>query len=165
MIEIFVFVLILSSLAASFLAAVTRETEKLLWGTVLCSVGLGLAVLLSGGSYFGILVLSTFLITDLLIYLYFRSISVQPRKKIQHKSMDRLNRIFMLWIGLCSFGLAALTLHNFMERNALSEERLSAISILHQRIWGDDWYLLLLTTLMVALLALGGFFLVRREKQ
>lgn len=162
--ELFVGVLIFVSLISTLVAAATRETEKLLWGTILCSLGLGLSILISGGGYFGVLVISVFLLTDLLLYLYFRSLYVHPKKKLINKAADRMNRIFMLWMGLCGFIIAAISMHEFIENNPFSGDRLRPVALLHQRIWGEDWYILSLATMIIGLVAFGGFFLVRREK-
>lgn len=149
----------------STLRAVSAEsTERLLWGMLASSLGLGLAVQLRGESYYGLLMVAVFVLTDLMLYLFFRSLRLMPAGRSRHVRRDRLFRTFFLWVSLCSIaGVAALTFNQSGSEIWATPEA-SGVTLLASRIWAGDWLLAALPVLGLVVLATGGFFLVRKER-
>lgn len=151
------------ALLAGLVACTARFTERLLWGAVLCSVCLGLAVQFGYGGYYGVITLGSFLISDLVIYLYLRTQNLVPAQPSRNARVDRLYRIFFLWLGLCAVGGGAAVLFS-AEPDTLMRGEAPGMAILHERIWGPDWILVAVPILSLLILVVGGFFLVRRER-
>ncbi len=154
--------LVLAALAALY-SVTAASIERLLWGSLISSAGLGLAVQLHGGGYYGILMVAVFVVTDLMVYLFFRSLKLLPDREARNARGDRMFRIFFLWLSFCS--LAGILLIAFLSDN---EEiwrmpAVSAVDLLSGRIWGNDWFLVVLPMLGLVVLTTGGFFLVRRD--
>lgn len=149
----------------STLRAVTAaSTERLLWGMLASSIGLGLAVQLRGDGYYGLLMVAIFVMADIMIYLFFRSLRLMPERAARNVRGDRLLRIFFLWISLC--GIAGTILLAFQDSadQIWGSPEATGMSLLAQRVWAQDWLLATLPILGLAILVTGGFFLVRRER-
>jgi hypothetical protein len=161
-------VAIIIFLAAAFfcalLACSARTTERLLIGSALCSLGLGLAVQVSGGSYYGLMMLSAFIVTDVVVYLYLRTKNIVPSRQPKNKKADMLFRIFFLWLSGCGVGGAALLLFNPGNEIISVPSTKGSLTLLHEHIWGADWLLLFVPMLSLVALVIGGFLLVRRER-
>ena len=148
----------------ALLACTARTTERLLWGAVICSLGLGLAAQVAGGGYYGLMMLAVFLATDLVIYLYFRTQSLLPERLPKNRRADRVYRIFFLWLALCAVaGSVLLAIGPEMNLPSSLADG-PGLSLLHGRIWGGDWLLILVPLLSIVGLVVGSFFLVRKER-
>jgi hypothetical protein len=146
------------------MAITSDSTERLLWGSILCSAGLGAAVEFISGGYYGILIIAVFLATDFVVYLYFRTQELLPSRPARNRRADWLYRLFFLWLSFCSVvagGLAIMDLGEGMPARANSG---SSLALLHERIWSSDWLLALIPLLFLLVIVTGGFFLVRRER-
>ena len=151
------------SFVSTFRAVSATTTERLLWGMLIASIGLGLAVQLQGGGYYGLLMVAVFVLTDLMIYLFFRSLRLMPDHPAKNARTDRLLRTFFLWISFCGIaGSAALA---FMQSTPeiWNSPASSGMGLLADRVWAGDWLLVALPVLGLLILVTGGFFLVRRE--
>jgi hypothetical protein len=161
------FALSLLLLAVAFLAtlrAVTAtSTERLLWGSLGASAGLGLAVEVRGGGYYGILMVAVFVVTDLVLYLFFRSLRLLPERPARQARADRAYRVFFLWISFCALAGILLLAFAPIGADTWAAPGSSAISLLYERVWAGDWILIALPVLGLVALVTGGFFLVRRE--
>jgi hypothetical protein len=151
------------ALVSALLACSARTAERLLWGTALCSAGLGAAVQISGGGYYGLMLLAVFLVTDLAVYLYLRTQYLLPSRPPKRPQADRAFRVFFLWLAGCAgFGAAF-----FLFRGEGFPRFESPVSVgiahLHERVWSDGWLLVQLPVVALIGLVIGGFFLVRRE--
>jgi len=159
--------LIMAFLALAFfstLRAVTASTiERLLWGMLVSSIGLGLAVQLRGDGFYGLLMVAIFMLTDMMIYLFFRSLKLLPENPARNARGDRLLRVFFLWVSFCSVaGIIGLAFtHSTMDIWITPAS--SGMGLLAERVWGSDWLLTALPVLGMVVLATGGFFLVKRE--
>lgn len=158
-------ILIFLTLAFVFaaVACASRTAERFLWGSVICSLGLGLAVQVSGGSYYGLTMVAVFLVTDIVVYLYFRTQRLLPAGPPKNPRSDRLFRVFFLWLAACFVAAAGFVLFRsepFLPARALDGP---GLRFLHERIWASDWLLLLISFISLLGLVTGGFFLVRRE--
>jgi len=154
-------------LAVAFIAtlrAVTASsTERLLWGSLMASAGLGLAVQFRGGGYYGILMVAVFVVTDLMLYLFFRSLRLLPSQPARHARGDRVYRIFFLWLSFCVMAGILLLAFAPTAREIWQAPVGNAIDLLYSRVWAGDWILAALPVLGLVALVTGGFFLVRRE--
>ncbi len=162
------FLIALGLLALAFISAFralsSASTERLLWGLLASSVGLGLAVQLYGDGYYGLLMVAVFVLTDLMLYLFFRSLNLLPAVKSKSIRGDRAFRVFFLWISFCAIaGVTALAFSDGGSEIWAAPAR-SEMSLLADRIWSADWLLSALPILGLVVLATGGFFLVRRER-
>ena len=110
MISLAVTLLLLLALVASVLAISSESTERLLWGGALASLGLGAAVELACGGYYGFLMIAVFLMSDLAIYLFFRTQRLLPAQPPPSARNDRLFRLFFLWLALCAVAGSAVQL-------------------------------------------------------
>jgi hypothetical protein len=159
---------ILALLALAFfstLRAVTASTiERLLWGMLASSIGLGLAVQLHGDGYYGLVMLAVFVLTDMMIYLFFRSLKLMPENPARNARADRLLRIFFLWLSFCGIGgiLGLALSHSAPEIWNVPPS--VGMGLLAERVWASDWLLAALPVLGMVVLVTGGFFLVRRER-
>jgi hypothetical protein len=156
-------IFLLLAALAGLVACTSRYTERLLWGGALCSVCLALAVEFGYGGYYGLLMLGTFLISDVAIYLYFRTQGLESIKPSRNLRADRIYRIFFLWLAFCALaggGVALFTVEPGLPERG---DALPGMSLLHDRIWGPDWILVLIPILTLLVVVVGGFFLVRRE--
>mgnify|MGYP003348816431 CR=1 FL=1 len=52
--------------------------------------------------HYGILMAAVFLVTDLMIYLFFRSLRLLPSRALVNLGRDRFYRIFFLWLAFCA---------------------------------------------------------------
>ena len=145
-------------------AVSAASTERLLWGLLASSIGLGLAVQLRGDGYYGLLMVAVFVLTDLMIYLFFRSLRLMPAGKSRHARGDRLFRAFFLWVSLCAIAGAAALAFTQNGAEIWAEPGASGMALLASRVWAGDWLLAALPVLGLVVLATGGFFLVRRER-
>lgn len=152
------------ALAAAILAVTSDTTERLLWGSGLCSIGLGMAVELVSGGYYGILLLTVFLAADTVVYLYFRTQNLTPGREAKNRRGDFIYRVFFLWLAFCFVSLGSIAL---MESDSLFpavQPESSMLALLYDRIWGPDWMLVLIPVLTLIGTVTGGFFLVRKER-
>lgn len=149
---------------SSLRALTAASTERLLWGMLSTSIGLGLAVQIRGDGYYGLLMVAIFVLTDILIYLFFRSLKLMPSVLPRNARGDRFFRIFFLWLSFC--GIAGTIGLAFME----SAEQIwmvpasSGMGLLAERVWAQDWLLATLPLVGLTVLVTGGFFLVRSER-
>lgn len=159
----FTFAFLAVALLFALLAATSRSNERILWGTVLCSLGLGCAAQVSGGGYYGLLMLAVFLVTDLVIYLYFRTQNLLPARPAKNPRSDRLFRIVFLWLGATAVAGVGWLISDPDSGLPPRPDTVPGMSLLHERIWTGDWLLILIPTLALLALITGGFFLVRKE--
>jgi hypothetical protein len=152
------------ALVAAFMAASARSTERLLWGSLLCSIFLGLAVEAAGHGYYGIMMIAVFLVTDLVIYLFFRTQALLPARASSNRRTDRLFRIFFLWLAFCGIAGAGLAIFNPYSSMPWSGGGNRGVALLHERLWSDNWLFILIPLISLVVLVVGGFFLVRRER-
>lgn len=145
-------------------AVSAASTERLLWGLLASSLGLGLAVQLRGDGYYGLLMVAVFVLTDLMLYLFFRSLRLLPAGRSKHVRGDRLFRTFFLWVSLCSIAGAFALAFTQSGTEIWAAPDSSGMALLASRIWAGDWLLASLPVLGLVVLATGGFFLVRRER-
>ncbi|MGZ3696363.1 MAG: hypothetical protein ACXVBL_18945 [Bdellovibrionota bacterium] len=151
-------------LLSAIMAITSDSTERLLWGSVLCSIGLGAAVEFVSGGYYGILIIAVFLAADLVVYLYFRTQELLPARPARNRRADWLYRLFFLWLAFCSVvagGLAIMDLGDSMPVNSAAAP---SLALLHERIWSADWLLALIPILFLLVIVTGGFFMVRRDR-
>ena len=154
---------LLAAFLASLRAVTASSTERLLWGSLTLSICLGLAVELRGGGYYGILMGAVFVVTDLMLYLFFRSLKLLPDRPARHAQGDRAYRVFFFWLSLCAMGGILLLAFAPVSDGVWSSPSGSAIELLYARVWGGDWLLTALPVLGLVVLVTGGFFLVRSE--
>jgi len=152
------------ALLFALLACSARTAERLLWGSVLCSLGLGVAVQISGGSYYGIIMIAALLVTDLVVYLYFRTQNLLPARPPVNLRLDRLFRIFFLWLAACCVVGVSVVLFKADPGLPLRAAGSPGLAILHERIWATDWLLVLIPVVSLVGFVVGGFFLVRKER-
>ncbi|HEY8280190.1 MAG TPA: hypothetical protein VIH99_11240 [Bdellovibrionota bacterium] len=158
------FLLLVLALLAALRSVTAASTERLLWGSLISSIALGLAVQLRGGGYYGILMVAVFVITDLMVYLFFRSLHLMPARPPRSARSDRIYRVFFLWLSLCA--AAGSLAFAFMPASdeLWKAPSVSAASLLYERMWSGDWLLTILPVLGLVVLVAGGFFLVRGEQ-
>ena len=148
----------------STLRAVTAATtERLLWGILASSIGLGIAVQLRGDGYYGLLMVAVFVLTDLMIYLFLRSLKLLPEKPARNARADRLLRTFFLWVSFCGIAGSIALAFTPSAVEIWNTPAASGMGLLAGRVWAGDWLLAALPILGLAILVTGGFFLVRRE--
>lgn len=161
-------VVILFLLALAFLstlrAVTAATTERLLWGMLASSIGLGLAVQVRGDGYYGLLMVAVFVLTDLMIYLFFRSLRLMPDRPARNARADRLLRTFFLWISFCAIAGSAVLAFTQGSTEIWATPVASGMSLLSERVWAGDWLLAALPVLGLLVMVTGGFFLVRRER-
>lgn len=156
-------VLLVVAFFATLRAVTASNTERLLWGSLVASAALGLAVQLRGGSYYGILMVAVFVVTDLMLYLFFRSLRLLPNRVARNARGDRVYRVFFLWLSMCAVAGSLVLAFAPVGEEIWSAPAGSAIGQLYVRVWGGDWILAALPVLGLVALVTGGFFLVRRE--
>ncbi|RZA04753.1 MAG: hypothetical protein EOP11_14380 [Proteobacteria bacterium] len=154
---------LLVALGAGAAACTASFTERLLWGSALCSVALSLAVQFTYGGYYGVLMLGSFLVADLVVYLYFRTQNLLPKRPPRNLRADRLYRAFFLWLAFCGVAGGGIALFNADPGLPLRGEA-PGMGLLHERIWGPDWILVAIPVFSLLVLVVGGFFLVRKER-
>lgn len=152
------------ALFAAFMACASRSAERLLWGAMLCSLGLGFAVQVSGGSYYGLLMLAAFLVTDFVVYLYFRTQNIAPSLSPKNIRLDRMARVFFFWIAACAVVGGGIFLFQAEPSLPMRSENGHSLELLHTRIWAADWLLVFIPVLTLVGMVIGGFFLVRKER-
>ncbi len=161
-------VVMLALLAVAFLstlrAVTAASTERLLWGMLTASIGLGLAVQLRADGYYGLLMVAVFVLTDIMLYLFFRSLKLLPDRPAKNERSDRLLRTFFLWLSLCGVAAAVALAFTYSNNEIWSLPPAPGLGLLADRIWAGDWLLAILPVLGLAVLVTGGFFLVRREQ-
>jgi hypothetical protein len=149
-------VLLVVAFLAGLRAATASSTERLLWGSLALSMCLGLAVELRCEGYYGIQMVAVFVVTDLMLYLFFRSLKLLPDRPARNAQSDRAYRVFFLWLSLCAIGgvlmLAFAPVSDSVWASPASNE-----------IWSGDWLLAALPGLGLVILVTGGFFLVKRD--
>jgi hypothetical protein len=148
---------------ATLRAVTAGTTERLLWGSLALSTCLGLAVQLRGGGYYGILMVAVFVVTDLMLYLFFRSLRLLPDRPPRYARGDRAYRVFFLWLSLCAMAGILLLAFAPVGADVWTAPAGSAIGLLYARVWAGDWLLAALPVLGLVALVTGGFFLVRRD--
>lgn len=157
--------LLLVAFISTLRAVTASSTERLLWGLLVSSAGLGLAVQTSGGGYYGILMVAVFLVSDIMLYLFFRSLKLLPARAAHHARGDRAFRVFFLWLSFCAMGAILLFAFSYPTGDELWRvPTVSAIAPLYARVWAADWLLTALPVLGFVVLVTGGFFLVRRDQ-
>lgn len=164
MIAFFVGSCLALALISAIMAITADSTERLLWGSILCSIGLGAAVEFMSGGYFGILMIAVFLSADFAIYLYFRTQELLPARPARNRRADWLYRLFFLWLGLCSVVTGALAILELEDLMPPGVAPAPSLALLHERIWTSDWLLAVIPLLFLIVIVTGGFFLVRRER-
>lgn len=152
------------ALIAALLAITSDSTERLLWGSILCSIGLGAAVELVSGGYYGVLIIAVFLSADIAVYLYFRTQELLPARAARNRRADWFYRLFFLWVALCAVVAGGLAILEHGENMQASGNQASGLALLHERIWSTDWLLALIPILFLVVIATGGFFLARKER-
>lgn len=161
-------VVILFLLALAFLstlrAVTAATTERLLWGMLASSIGLGLAVQVRGDGYYGLLMVAVFVLTDLMIYLFFRSLRLMPDRPARNARADRLLRTFFLWISFCAIAGSGVLAFTQGSTEIWATPVASGMYLLSERVWAGDWLLAALPVLGLLVMVTGGFFLVRRER-
>jgi hypothetical protein len=157
--------LVLLSLAflATLRAVTASSTERLLWGSLIASMCLGFAVQVRGGGYYGILMVAVFVVTDLMLYLFFRSLRLLPERAARSARGDRAYQVFFLWLALCAMAGVLLLAFAPVGDEIWTSPAGTAIGLLYARVWAGDWILPALPVLGLVALVTGGFFLVRRE--
>lgn len=153
-----------AALVGALLAGTSRSSERLLWGAVISSVGLASAVLVGGGGYYGVVMLAAFLVTDLVVYLSFRNLSLVPARPPENPRADRGYRIFFLWVALVAIGGGVGALFQLDLLPPAEPDRAVALALLHDRVWAADGLLFAIPVFCVLMLVMGGFFLVRRDR-
>ncbi len=145
------------------MSVLSRSAEKFLWGTVLASLFLGLAIQLSAGGYWGFLALGGFLITDLIVYLGLRSTGFSNQAATRHPGFERTIRIFFLWLGLNLFALFFVCL--FYEESFAWFRQLSLVQSpnVAEALWDYNWLLVVVALASMVTSVVGGYFLVRKE--
>lgn len=156
--------LLLVALLAGLRAVTAGSLERLLWGSLLGSICLGLAVQLQGGGYYGLLMVAVFAIADLTLYLFLRSLKLLPDRPVRHALGDRIFRVFFLWFALCGVAGTAFLAFSAGGTGVWDSPGAPSLGLLSAKAWGDDWLLLALPILGFVILVTGGFFLVRREE-
>jgi hypothetical protein len=159
----FVAVLMFLVVLCALMSVLSKSAEKFLWGTVLASLFLGLAIQLSAGGFWGFLALGGFLITDLIVYLGLRSIGFSDEVEVRRPGFDRLMRIFFLWL---SSNVVALFFAFLFFDDSFSWFRqlsLTAGPNLADTLWDYNWLLVVVALASTVTSVIGGFFLVRRE--
>lgn len=163
-------VVILSSIALLFgacfalVSALSREVERLLWGSIFCSLGLGFAVIFAGGSYFGVLMSIIFLTVDLLFYFYLRSIFISQLQVKSSFRRTKVSNIFVLWLAICLLILVVIAIQKLFIAASEGLSLVSSISELENKAWGNDFILLFICFFILISISVGGFFLVRGNR-
>jgi len=150
-------------LFATLRAVTSSFNERLLWGSLVASGCLGLAVQVRGGGYYGILMVAVFVVTDLVLYLFFRSLRLIPTRSARHSRGDRAYRFFFLWLSFCLMAGSALLAFAPVGDAVWAASPTGGIELLYARVWGGDWILAALPVVGLVALVTGGFFLVRGE--
>lgn len=163
MIPFFVSCCLALGLVSAIMAITSDSTERLLWGSILCSIGLGAAVEFVSGGYYGILIIAVFLAADIVVYLYFRTQELLPARPARNRRADWLYRLFFLWLSFCSVVAGGLAIMDYGDMPARASAGPS-LALLHERIWSSDWLLAVIPLLFLLVIVTGGFFLVRRER-
>lgn len=145
------------------LSALARSAEKFLWGTVLASLFLGLAIQMSAGGYWGFLALGGFLITDLIVYLGLRSTGFSNPVETRRPGFGRVIRIFFLWLAFNLFALFFTCL--FFEESFSWFRQLSLAQSpnVAEALWDHNWLLVVVALASMVTSVVGGYFLVRKE--
>lgn len=154
---------LLVALLAGVLACSASFTERLLWGSAICSCALSFAVQFSYGGYYGLVMLGSFLVADLVIYLYFRTQNLLPARPPRNLRTDRLYRVFFVWLAFCGVVGSGFALFS-LEPGLPTRGEGTGLALLHERIWGPDWILVAIPIFCLLVLVTGGFFLVRKER-
>lgn len=152
------------ALIAAILAVTSDATERLLWGSILCSAGLGAAIEFTSGGYYGLLATGVFLAADIVVYLYFRTQNLLPARSARNPRADWIYRLFFVWLSFCSVVAGALVVMDSGDSVPAAAGGPAALALLHERIWSADWLLALIPLLFLVVFVTGGFFLVRRER-
>lgn len=156
-------IFLIVALGAGVIACTASLTERLLWGSAVCSFALSVAVQFSYGGYYGVLLLGSFLVADLVIYLYFRTQNLLPARPARNARADRVYRIFFVWLAFCAVAGGAIALFSVDPGLPLRGDG-AGMATLHERVWGADWILVAIPVFSLLVLVMGGFFLVRKER-
>lgn len=164
MTAIIALLMLILAFGSTLMAVTSVTTERLLWGSLLASIGQGLAVQLLGGGYYGLLMVAVFIVTDLTLYLFFRSQKLLPAGPPRHERGDRLFRVFVLWLSFCAIAGTVAVAFSLPADDIWSNPSNVGVGLLHERIWAADWLMVVLAVLSLVILVTGGFFLVRKEQ-
>lgn len=161
---VIIFFLALASVSA-VAACTAKNAKRVLWGLLTTTIGIGIAVELAIKGYLGVLVLSVFLVTDVVLYLFLRTQVLVPSDMPDSGKTDVFYRVSMLWVVFCSclagaFGIFSTEFHEFSTFD--SSLRMAA---LYDKLWGNDWILILAMLLSLSVLVVGGFFLIRKGEE
>lgn len=154
---------LLTALAGAVAAGSASTTKRLLWGMIVATFGLGFAVETALEGYIGVLVISVFLVSDVVLYLFFRTQQLVPNPAGEKSRADLIYRISMLWMMLMASAAGSCWI--FAADRSGAGESLAGprMAALHEKIWGNDWLLIGALIFSISILAAGGFFLVRKE--
>jgi hypothetical protein len=159
-------ILLLSGAVFFALFCVTSKTaEKFLWGSALCSLFLGASIQMGGGKYWGFIALGSFFITDLIVYLALRSLGFGAKGESRHPRLDKMLRIFFLWVAGSMLALFFGSLFGAEKQTMVFSIHLSPSPNLEEMIWDQNWILILVPMGAIVAHVIGGFFLVRKEKK
>jgi hypothetical protein len=163
--EILLLACLVLALVAALFGCSAKDSERLLWGSLACSLGLACGAGVLGSGFYGFLFLASFLATDLVVYLFFRTLKLLPGEPPKNLRVDKSYRVFFLWLILVLVSFSALVL--WFSNNELfsfpGDLPASGFAVLESRAWAQDWLLLAVPASALVGLVMGGFFLVRRR--
>lgn len=156
-----VFFLVLASLSA--VAACTAvSARRVLWGQLLATIAIGIAVEIAIKGYLGVLVLSVFLVTDVVVYLFLRTQTLVPKEPVQSAKTDTVYRSTMFWVILCACAAGAYAFFSTEFEPFSTYDSSLRLAALYDKLWGSDWLLVVALLFSLAAFVAGGFLLVRK---
>lgn len=155
---------LLAGLFGAASACTSSTSKRFLWGMLMASFGLGLAVEVALEGYVGILVISVFLVTDVILYLYFRTHALLPAARVERSKADLIYRVSILWVILSSVAAGGLWIFSSDRARTTADAPALRMAALNEKVWGNDWLLIGVALFSISVMASGGFFLVRKEK-
>lgn len=150
------------ALFSSLYAVTARSAERLLWGLLLCSLALALSVEAAATEYYGVLMAVVFLISDLVLFMYLRTRSLLPKKPPQNPKAEKLFRFIVLWGTIVLISAAAIGLF-YSGPIFTSGSSAGSLALIHDRIWNNDWLLVVIAVFSLITVVVGGFLLVRED--
>lgn len=156
---------LIGALVSAFAACTATNAKKVLWGSLATTIGIGLSVELALKGYLGMLVISVFLVADVVLYLFLRTQQLLPNEEVGTRRTDIVYRVSMLWVVLCSCVAGAYWIFSQEFRSFPAPDSAVRISALYEKLWGSDWILILAILFSLTVLVTGGFFLVRKGEE